>query len=201
MLFIAFDSLGNRRLLLAFLASGLLHALIGAWIKPVPARDSGARFIHAKLIDAVHFASPSENETDSLPPKPVAAALRQHRGEIANDSVLNARRESPPLKADGNIRELPRYYTGREVDVRATPVQLSDRLRTLDEPPPWRMARAKLRLFINEAGGLDRFEIIESEGLTDPKLLDDLMDARFHPAMKDDRPVKSQKIVEISFPL
>jgi hypothetical protein len=92
-----------------------------------------------------------------------------------------------------------RYYTSAEVDVKATPLGMKTRPRTSDNFPLGRIATVKLRLFINEHGELDSYRIIDAKHLPDRAALEDFREVRFRPAERAGRPVKSQKVVEISF--
>ena len=105
-------------------------------------------------------------------------------------------------RAERTEKALPRpakYYTSAEVDVKATPLKLKNAVRTSDNFPLGRIATVKVRLFISERGIVDRFEILEAEHLPDQNLLDDFRAVVFRPAELDGRPVKSQKVVGISF--
>lgn len=105
-------------------------------------------------------------------------------------------------RADRREKILPRpvkYYTSKEVDVTATPQELKNAVRTGDNFPLGRIATVKLKLFINEHGIVDRYEILEADQLPDEKLLNDFRAVVFRPAELGGRPVKSQKIVGLSF--
>jgi hypothetical protein len=91
------------------------------------------------------------------------------------------------------------YYTAKQVDLKATPLEMKTRVQTPDNFPLGRIATVKLRLFINEEGGLDGYEILAADQLPDRALLQDIREIRFRPAERAGRPVKSQKVVGISF--
>jgi len=165
----------GRRLLLAFLASTLLHALLVGSLKPT-ANAPSVGFIAARL-NAV------------MVPAETGASAREEPAPSGSS------REAPgrafPVR--------PRYYTAQEVDVRATPAKLTTRTRTEANLMLGRFVRVKLRLFISETGHVDRFDVLEAEGLADPATLNDIREVRFLPAQKDGLAVKSQKIIELSF--
>jgi len=146
----------------------------------------------------------------------IAASAALHAGAAVWLQVRVPERAEEPLASTVVLsvsmqRELPeahgangglsgaRYYTSREVDIKATPLEMRTRPRTNDNFPFGRIATAKLRLFISEEGRLDAYEILEAERLPNRALLDDFRQVRFRPAERAGRPVKSQKIVEISF--
>lgn len=108
-----------------------------------------------------------------------------------------ARREGPALEVP--LPEEKRYFTAKELDVLAVPfTPLSfDRLGfALDRMSERRL---RLRVFINEAGTVDEVRL---EGRTGVPVFEDevrreFMSARFVPAVRHGRAVKSQKLVEI----
>jgi hypothetical protein len=91
------------------------------------------------------------------------------------------------------------YYTAKQVDLKATPLEMKTRMRTPDNFPLGRLATVKLRLFINEEGGVDGYEILAADQLPTRALLEDVREIRFRPAERAGRPVKSQKVIGISF--
>lgn len=94
-----------------------------------------------------------------------------------------------------------RYYNSREVDVRAQPVnevpllypQLAyqNRIRGV----------VLLKILINERGAIDDLAVMESEprGTFEAAALNATLATRFSPAIRNGRPVKSQKMLEITF--
>jgi hypothetical protein len=99
----------------------------------------------------------------------------------------------------GALASVPVYYTAKQVDLKATPLEMKTRVQTPDNFPLGRIATVKLRLFINELGGVDDYQILATEQLPSRTLLQDVREIRFRPAERAGRPVKSQKVVEISF--
>jgi protein TonB len=93
------------------------------------------------------------------------------------------------------------YYTSREVDVRAEPLnevqlvypQLAYQRRV--------KGRVVLRLLINERGGLDQVAVLESEprGVFEEAALEATWAVRFSPATKHGRNVRSRKDIEVLF--
>jgi len=93
------------------------------------------------------------------------------------------------------------YYTSREVDVRAEPVnevqlvypQLAYQRRV--------KGRVVLRLLINERGGLDQVAVLESEprGAFEEAALTATWALEFSPAKRHGRSVKSRKDIEVVF--
>jgi hypothetical protein len=157
-------------LALALAISAGLHAGIVA----LPSSDGGDRF-------------------QSAPPGRLSA-------KVVTEQPADAR--PAPRPTGGAEKAMPRpakYYTSKEVDVMATPLELKTSFRTSDNFPLGRIATVKLRLFINEHGIVDRFEILEADQLPDENVLDDFRAVVFRPAELAGRPVKSQKVVGLSF--
>ena len=155
-------------------ASVALHAAAAAWLDPAAYGDPGARH-PARAPLSVSLSSPAQPKA-SMP----AAA---HPGEGAKLAALGS----------------TIYYTAKQVDLKATPLEMKTRLRTPDNFPLGRLATVKLRLYINEQGGIDGYEILAADQLPDRALLQDVREIRFRPAERAGRPVKSQKVVQISF--
>jgi hypothetical protein len=108
-----------------------------------------------------------------------------------------ARLEGPALEVP--LPEEKRYFTAKELDILAVPFtpMSFDRLGfALDKMSERRL---RLRVFINEAGTVDEVRL---EGRTGVPAFEDevrreFMGARFVPAVRHGRAVKSQKLVEI----
>jgi hypothetical protein len=155
-------------------ASVALHAAAAAWLDPAAYGDPRARpAARAPLTVSLLPAS-----------QPTASAAAAHAGDGAKLAALGS---------------APVYYTAKQVDVKATPLEMKTRVQTPDNFPLGRIATVKLRLFINEQGGIDGYEILAADQLPNRALLQDIREIRFRPAERAGRPVKSQKVVEISF--
>jgi hypothetical protein len=107
-----------------------------------------------------------------------------------------SRREGPALEVP--LPDEQRYFSAKELDVLAapfTPIGF-DRLRFgLDKLGE----RVRLRVFINEAGAVDevRFEDRPDALALEEEVRREFLGARFVPAVRQGRAVKSQKLVEI----
>ena len=153
-------------------ASVALHAAAVAWLDPAAYGDPLARSPGRAPL-TVALLSPAEPN--------LSKAARA--GDGAKLAALGA----------------PVYYTAKQVDLKATPLEMKTRVRTPDNFPLGRIATVKLRLFINEVGDIDGYEILAADQLPSRALLQDIREIRFRPAERAGRPVKSQKVVEISF--
>lgn len=142
---------------------------------------------------------------NTTPPK--KDAVRAVSDTTLPHNFAEAREFTPGLDAarrEGVALELPlpeerRYFTAKELDVLAapfTPISF-DRLRfVLDkvERHPLR-----LRVFINEGGTVDEVRLEDRPGLPvfEDEVRREFLGARFVPAVRHGRAVKSQKLVEI----
>ena len=150
-----------------------LHAAAAAWLDPAAHGDPRRPHPAPLTVSLLSPAQPKASE-------PAAA----HAGGGAKLVALGS---------------APMYYTAKQVDIKATPLEMKTRVRTPDNFPLGRIATVKLRLFINEQGDIDRYEMLAADQLPSRALLQDIREIRFRPAERAGRPVKSQKVVEISF--
>ena len=93
------------------------------------------------------------------------------------------------------------YYTSREVDVRAEP--LNDVQLVYPQLAYQRRTKGKvtLQIFINERGAIDQLRVVSAEpgGIFEEAALAATQALQFSAALKNGRKVKSQKFVEIVF--
>jgi hypothetical protein len=135
---------------------------------------------------------------DGLPGAQADAPLKVTFVEVRKNASARTPTEAQ-TPSGGGLPAPVRYYTSAEVDMKATPLEMKTRPRTRANFPLGRIATAKLRLFINERGTLDSYQILEAKRLPDRALLEDFREVRFRPAERKGQAVKSQKVVEISF--
>ena len=141
----------------------------------------------------------------TTPPK--EEAVRALSDMTLPHNFAEAREFTPGLDAprrDGPALELPlpeerRYFTAKELDLLATPyTPISfDRLRFALEK--LEQQRLRLRVFINEGGTVDEVSFEHRPGIPafEDEVRREFLAARFVPALRHGRAVKSQKIVEI----
>jgi len=157
-------------------ASVALHAAAAAWLEP------GA---HG---DERNVSPPRAPLTVSL--------LSETRSNIGAPASRAGERGRASMAA---IADPSLYYTAKQVDLKATPIHMKTSVRTPDNFPLGRIATVKLRLFINEEGGVDGYEVLAADQLPSAALLQDIREIRFRPAERAGRAVKSQKLVGFSF--
>ena len=91
------------------------------------------------------------------------------------------------------------YWSAKDLDVRAVPIGVYSGPKTSRNMQLGRMVTVRARLFINEMGVVDRYELIEAELQSDLPMEIDFGGMLFKPAQKDGVAVKSQKVIEISY--
>lgn len=112
-----------------------------------------------------------------------------------------AGREAEPV-AQARPTTLPeRYFTSRELD---SPAVARDRAPLVypEDPFMWKLrGKVRLRVFINERGTVDRAAVVRAEpaGDFEEAALAAVLRLVYDPALKDGRPVKSQKLIEVTF--
>lgn len=194
----------THRLLLAVLFSLALHALVVTGLRFEAGVPGTA---HALRVLLVPVSSP---DAAAIVPPTVAEPDRTLESVPGGERVIErppveGRQESPTAgradSADSVVASLPVYYDSKEVDVRAAPKDVSNRSRSERSTAMalGRIARAKIRLYISAAGTVDRFDLIEVDAPPGSLALDEIRDLRFYPALKNGQPVRSRKLVELSF--
>jgi outer membrane biosynthesis protein TonB len=206
-----------RRLVGAVLLSLALHAFLFTSFKPASAQYAGDPFFRVQLRTAsaasLEAAPPGRGATSSpLPsagtrepsagPRPLPADARFTKsylgGTVSRRGNLPDGREAH-VELDTAL--LSQYYTAREVDERAIPLEEVPLFNPLYGPGSGSTAKVILLLLINENGGVDSVATLEArpKGAFDGIARTAFSSIRFSPALKDGRPVKSQKVVEVIY--
>ena len=194
-----------RRLAGALLLSIAFHAFVILSMKPVSAQYAGSRLLHAHLT----LVEPSPGTPPAAaPPTP---ELPKPTGTTDNKlarSFLDGAVARPGNLPDGrnaqlelDIPLLRQYLTAREVDQRATALEEVPLVDTSAGLAPGKTGKVILLLLINEYGGVDSVATLEARppGMFEGMARSAFASIRFSPALKDGKPVKSQKIVEIVY--
>lgn len=207
----------KRRLTGALLLSVGLHAGLIANVKPVSARYAGGASLplQARLV-GVTYDAPGARSLVALPEQGAAPAGHGAGGGAAKalidgtllKSYLIAREPRPGNLPDGrqasveiDVSLLNDYYKARELDRRAEPLEEIPLNNPMAGPGPGKSVKVILLLLINEDGGVDSVATLEAPpagGFGDMARAA-FITTRFSPALKDGRPVKSQKIVEVLY--
>jgi protein TonB len=203
-----------EKLALTLAASLILHfALIfGLQIRAVPAASQTGRVIQARLLE-VQDASAAPVEPDALvaevqepeppplpspePALPEPPAPAPPASAAAPESSANLPSIEVPLIED------PTYYTAREVDVHPAALQV------IQPPYPDEAARANvtgsvvLLLLLDESGKVQELSVEEASpaGMFEQSALDAFRNARFSPAQRQGRVVKSRMRIMVTYEL
>jgi TonB family protein len=187
-----------QRRLGAFIAiSFALHLLTAVGFGPFdlsgrgPAEARGRTELHARLAPA-----------ESRPAETPAAAP----GAAPDRAPEAAARETPPPQppAETGGLSLPAaepWYTASEVDVRAEPVTRVSLRYPENARAELAVSTVRLRLFIDERGVVRKIQIAQSgpSAVFDEAARRAWEDVRFTPALKDGAPVRSQKLIELTY--
>lgn len=190
--------LARRRLLAACMVSAGAHLWFAGGM-PAGSPRSAAPGASAPVITA-RLAPLDAPQPEALPVLPVvpaetapASPRAQRTPESARDTLATARAE-PDAGPGHAMASDPRYYAVRELDVYpalAAPLEL----RAVIAPA----ARALLMVLIDARGGVDQVDVVEADagGAFGEEARRSLLAARFTPALKNGRPVKSRVLIRI----
>jgi len=193
-------SRSEYRLACGLVLSLLAHLLLIAAVRPMTVDYAPPAPLQVEIRDAATVAdaplsvpASSDAVAESRLPSP-AVAVPKSEPNRPDPGAVPDRRPDPRIP-------LERYYTSREVDVRAEP---------LNDPPliypqqAYQMrtrGKVMLRILINERGGVDEVTVLESDprGVFDEAALDASRSLQFSSAMRFGHRVKSQKMIEVVF--
>jgi outer membrane biosynthesis protein TonB len=196
-----------RRLAGALLLSIALHAFLILSMKPVSAQYAGSRLVHVRLalVEAAPGTPPAAASAPSLPETPKPAVTTDSKlarnfldGAVARPGNLPDGRNA---QIELDIPLLKQYLTALEVDQRAIALEDVPLVDTPSGLGPGRGGKVILLVLINEYGGVDSVATLEARppGMFEGMARGAFASVRFSPAIKDGKPVKSQKIVEIVY--
>jgi len=206
-----------RRLLGALLVSLAVHGLLITSFKPVSARYAGDPYLRAHLKSMTAALDAAPPGRGGPPPRsgfagerersPAPRRLGEDKRSMTKSYLAGweSRAGNLPDGRDAavelDMRLLSQYYTAREVDQRAMPLEEVPLFNPLVGPTPGSTARVILLLLINEQGSVDSVATLESrqQGDFDAIARTAFGSIRFSPALKDGKPVKSQKVIEVLY--
>jgi TonB family protein len=139
----------------------------------------------------------------TLAPAPSSAAP----GAAADDVSKPASRDAPapqPAAEAGSGLSLPAvepWYTASEVDVRAEPVTRLNLRYPENARAELAISTVRLRLFIDERGVVRKIQIAARgpSAVFDETARRAWEEVRFTPALRNGAPVKSQKLIELTY--
>src|SRR4051812_5995878 len=207
-----------RRMLGAVLLSLALHAFLASTLKPVSARYAGDPYVRAQLRSASLAIVPTAPGRGATALSPATSAGKRERSAaprpLPEDSRFTKSYLGGAESRAGNLPDgrdaaieldthlLSQYYSACEVDQRATALEEVPLFNPLYGPGSGSTAKVILLLLINEDGGVDSVATLEArpkEGGFDRIARAAFGAIRFSPAVKDGKPVKSQKVVEVIY--
>ena len=179
----------NRALAAGLAVSLAVHLLVVVSVRPISATLAPPGPLRVMIA--------RESEQSELRDAPEAAAQASARAaEAAAPRPAGALPEP-----QGFGLPLDRYYTSRELDVRAEPVNQPPLIYPQQAYQARMRGKVTLRMLINERGGVDGITVLESEphGVFEAAALQAAQALAFSPASLAGRPVKSQKTLEVVF--
>jgi TonB family protein len=189
---------GTNRLIIGLGLSVLVHAAIVFLVRPLAVDFVRSQPLRVKIEDVA--PAESANLIGALSDFHVPAGSAEIYPEpVEPQQAINASTSSVAGPDFGLAPD--RYYTSREVDVRAEPINDVP----LVYPQLAYQYRAKgivlLNILISERGMVDGVSVIEAKpnGIFEEAALNATRPLRFTPAIRGGRPVKSQKMIEVEF--
>ena len=153
--------------------------------------------LHAAVLSSLDAPLPGFGAA----PKPgLMVELREHKAQRALPAPVPAQRPGPATAA--RSKALPiRYLPLSELDTPARP-RGTVPLIYPENPLIWKLGGVvRVRLLINEQGIVDAAEVVSAqpEGEFEEAALDAVRRMVYDPALRDGRPVKSEKLIEVTF--
>ncbi len=204
---------GGTRLIIAFLLSLALHALIIFEVHVGSVEKEGSRprrTIEARLIpwNAVNanevlvrsIEGPVKSQVQNfVPPTPVAPSPAQTRSDEASKPGM-PETAANPVMLDAPLPLDTKYYGLKEVDV--PPSKLGDPVYPAQAAKLNISGKVRVKLLLNENGGVDEATVLAVDppgwGF-DEAVLVFLKSGRFKPAMRKGRAVRSTVNYELEF--
>lgn len=202
-----------EKLALTLAASLLVHfALIfGLQIRAVPAASHAGRVIQARLVEApkVTEVKPPEPDTltlqaqEPLPLPPADPAAPEPPVEVPPASAAAPESSANLPSIELPLIEDPTYYTAREVDVHPAALQLIQPSYPDEAASTNVTGSVVLVLLLDESGKVQELSVEEASppGMFEQSALDAFRNARFSPAQRQGRVVKSRMRIKVNYEL
>ncbi len=187
-----------RRFALALVLSTLLHAVLGLSTGGVHRARSPASASTVLRVDIVAPApqTPTELAPEIRPLDPVARRVEQSapRTRSTGQDAHRERAADTPAPAHADTT----YYPARQLDVYPALAAGLD-LRHSGKAPA--SGRVLLLVAIDTHGGVNDLSVVEAQpaALFDEAARTAFLSARFRPAFKDGRPVRSRLLIEVTY--
>jgi len=192
------DAESSGRLALGFLVSALAHLVLLAGFAPQAPRFTPPSPLQVEIrrltpeAPAGEIAIPQPTELAGPP-----AELAASREPVPKPEPATA---APEALIETTL-PLDKYFTAREVDVRAEPLNEVDLVYPVLAYQHRTRGKVRLDIYINQDGAIDRVEVAHAAppGIFEEAALAATHALRFSPATKWGRPVKSRKSIEVIF--
>lgn len=188
----------TNRLIVGLALSVLAHLALIAGVRPMVA--AYVPFVPLE-VEIRHLATEPDAPFSSPAPSDYSADAAMAPAEARKIEPTPPDKAAVPDPRFDPRLPLEHYYTARELDVRAEP--LNDVALVYPQLAYQQRIRGKvtLRILINERGGIDQVSVLESEprDVFEEAALTATRALEFSPALKNGRRVKSQKTIEVTF--
>jgi protein TonB len=189
----------EQRFVAGLLLSLALHLLIVVGITAAPPHTTVPAPLQVELR-RLEAPPPATEAVSEAPSDFAAAAAAETPLEISPPPEAPPPAVAPeaPLTTD---LPLDKYFTARELDVRAEPTNQVDLVYPVRAYEMRMHGRVVVRILINEEGAVDEVSVLEATppGIFEEAALAATQALQFRPAQKYGRNVKSQKTIEVTF--
>ena len=192
-------TISQRRLACGLALSLLAHLMLVYIVRPLTAEYAPRMPLQVEMQNLapepdapLSVPAPPDAAADSSPATPAVESARPEPVRPAQGAV-------PDLQPDPRL-PLDRYYASSDVDVRAEPLNDPDLIYPARAYQMRVGGKVKLRILINERGGVDDVTVLEVEPRGhkfEVAALEATRALKFSPAKRYGIQVKSQKTLEI----
>lgn len=202
------DNGSARRLALALAISAAAHVALILGVRAAPPQSVAA---HVTAIEA-RLAAPAVNEIKPALSAPPSAEVKSHtveKTEPVTKTPAIPQTQPAPLPVDAPslptlqapLPEDPNYYPAKKLDQQPVPLQPITPIYPAEAVEANISGRVQVLLFIDENGVVRDISIVKAEppGYFEGPVLEAFGNARFKPAMKNGRAVKSRMLNSVTF--
>jgi len=201
--FAAASPSSSRRLGAALAISALAHALLSGLVKPGAAGHNAPEVSPGLSATISVRIAPSEPQLPTLAPDAgleIATAAPLSDRKKMERPAPSTRAGTPSSAGPAEIPD-PTYYSARELDVYPALAAALDLSRAPSNGSGDTRGRVVLRVLIDAGGRVDEVSVVEAEppGLLGDDAVRSMRAARFKPALRNGRAVRSRIVVHVSY--
>ena len=197
----------SRRLVAALFASAVMHALVTSTVKPGSARGDLTGFSRVPAVPRIAVRLvPPEVEHPADPVAPAREAMRveepvQKERKTARAATAAASTENEAASAGPAEIPDPTYYAARELDLYPALVSALDIRGLRGTTSADAKGYVLLLVHIDAGGVVNDVSIVEAQppGRFDEEARHALRSARFRPAIRHGRAVKSRVLIHVDY--